>query len=319
MRRAGAAGRSRSPPTAARGWTRCGPRWPTCCPTPRASAEPPEPAGVVVHRLEAAGDGFTVEREDDAYRVRGKRIERLAAQTNFENEESAERFQRELVRTGIDGALRKAGIRPGDTVRIGAHGAGVGAARGRPCDRARGPRPSLAPAAVVPGSLGVLGGTFDPIHHGHLAIAEDAREALGLERVLLVPAARPPHKPGRPVDRPREHRLAMVELAIDRQPGVPGRRDGARRGAATSYTVDTLEALRGGGDRPTLWFILSSEALAGFAAWREPDADPRPRPARGRAAGRRPTPLDAAWVAPALPGPRGPRPVPAGAPVAHLR
>jgi GTPase len=82
-------------------------------------AEPPEPAGVVVHRLEAAGDAFALEREDGAYRVSGKRIERLVAQTNFENEESAERFQRALVRTGIDGALRKAGIRPGDSVRIG--------------------------------------------------------------------------------------------------------------------------------------------------------------------------------------------------------
>ena len=50
----------------------------------------------------------------------GKRIERLVAQTNFDNEESAERFQRELVRSGIDAALRKAGIRPGDTVRVGA-------------------------------------------------------------------------------------------------------------------------------------------------------------------------------------------------------
>ena len=57
----------------------------------------------------------------DAFRVRGKRIERLTDQTNFENEESAERFQRELVRTGIDASLRKAGIRPGDPVRIGAH------------------------------------------------------------------------------------------------------------------------------------------------------------------------------------------------------
>ncbi|HEX5827746.1 MAG TPA: GTPase ObgE [Candidatus Limnocylindrales bacterium] len=82
---------------------------------------PPDPAGVVVHRLEAAGDGYQVEREDDgAFRVRGKRIERLTNQTNFDNEESAERFQRELVRTGIDGALRKAGIKPGMQVRIAA-------------------------------------------------------------------------------------------------------------------------------------------------------------------------------------------------------
>jgi GTP-binding protein len=84
-------------------------------------AEPPQPAGVVVHHLEAAGDGFTLAREDGAYRVRGKRIERIVVQTNFDNEESAERFQRELVRLGIDGALRKAGVRPGDSVRIAGH------------------------------------------------------------------------------------------------------------------------------------------------------------------------------------------------------
>jgi GTP-binding protein len=84
-----------------------------------ALAEPPDAAGVVVHRLEAAGDGFTLEREDGVYVVRGKKIERLANQTNFENEESAHRFQRDLARVGVDGALRKAGVRPGNTVRIG--------------------------------------------------------------------------------------------------------------------------------------------------------------------------------------------------------
>src|SRR3954468_2479638 len=82
-------------------------------------AEPPEPAGVVVHRIEAAGDGFTLERADGLYQVRGKRIERLVAQTNFDNEESAERFQRDLARLGVDTALRRAGVRPGDTVQIG--------------------------------------------------------------------------------------------------------------------------------------------------------------------------------------------------------
>ena len=79
----------------------------------------PEPSGVVVHRLDAAGDVFVVSREGEAYRVRGRRIERLAAQTDFANEESAARFQRDLLRLGIDPALRRAGIRAGDTVRIG--------------------------------------------------------------------------------------------------------------------------------------------------------------------------------------------------------
>jgi GTP-binding protein len=80
---------------------------------------PPPPTGVVIHRLEAAGAAYTVEREGPDFRVRGPRIERAAAQTDFSVEESAERFQRDLVRLGIDGALRAAGVATGDTVRIG--------------------------------------------------------------------------------------------------------------------------------------------------------------------------------------------------------
>jgi GTPase len=81
---------------------------------------PPEPSGVVVHRIEAMTDGFIVERDaDGAFRVRGKRIERIAAQTNFDVEESAERFQRDLAKLGIDTELRRAGVTTGDLVRIG--------------------------------------------------------------------------------------------------------------------------------------------------------------------------------------------------------
>jgi GTP-binding protein len=81
---------------------------------------PPEPSGVVVHRLDAAPDRVTVLWEaEGVYRVIGRKIERLASQTNFEVEESAERFQRDLERSGGDAELRRAGIQAGDTVRIG--------------------------------------------------------------------------------------------------------------------------------------------------------------------------------------------------------
>ena len=154
------------------------------------------------------------------------------------------------------------------------------------------------PAPVVPGSVGILGGTFDPIHHGHLGIAEEAREALGLERVLLVPAASPPHKPGRPVT-DAAHRLAMVKLAIADNPAFAVSRIEVERGGA-SYSLDTLEALRSEGvEQP--WFILSTEALAGFPDWREPE--------RIRALCRLAVvprggydPLDRAWVAERFPG-----------------
>jgi GTP-binding protein len=81
---------------------------------------PPDAAGVVVHRLDADPNRVSVSVDDDgAFRVAGRRIERLAAQTDFEVEESAERFQRDLARLGAEEQLRKAGIRAGDTVRIG--------------------------------------------------------------------------------------------------------------------------------------------------------------------------------------------------------
>jgi GTP-binding protein len=89
-------------------------------PSAEELAAPPEPSGVVVHRIEAMIDGFVVERDaDGAFRVRGKRIERIAAQTNFDVEESAERFQRDLAKLGVDAELRRAGVSVGDLVRIG--------------------------------------------------------------------------------------------------------------------------------------------------------------------------------------------------------
>jgi nicotinate (nicotinamide) nucleotide adenylyltransferase len=119
--------------------------------------------------------------------------------------------------------------------------------------------------------VGVFGGTFDPIHYGHLVAAEEARSILKLDKVLIVPAGQPPHKPGR-VIAPGEHRLAMVELAIagnDRF--AVDRLELARSGP--SYTVDTLEALNASrlpGESPTLTLILSAEAFLGLATWRDP-------------------------------------------------
>ena len=83
-------------------------------------SEPPRSEGVVVHHIESVGDSFRVDIEDGVYVVRGKKIELLASQTNFDVEESAERFQRELARLGVDEELRRQGVVPGLTVRIGA-------------------------------------------------------------------------------------------------------------------------------------------------------------------------------------------------------
>lgn len=123
---------------------------------------------------------------------------------------------------------------------------------------------------VVAGTIGLLGGTFDPIHVGHLAVAEEAREALGLERILFVPAGRPPHKPGRPIS-PVEHRVAMVELAIaDNAAFALSRVEVERPGP--SYTVDTLAGLLAA-DRsaPEPTVIVSAEQFVDFMDWREPE------------------------------------------------
>ena len=130
---------------------------------------------------------------------------------------------------------------------------------------------SGGPAAVVAGSLGVFGGTFDPIHYAHLAVAQEAAETLGLERVLFVPAGQPPHKPERVIS-PGGDRLAMVELAIAGNDRFAVDRLELDRDGP-SYTVDSLEALLArptAGDPPALTLILSSEAFRELPTWREP-------------------------------------------------
>jgi nicotinate-nucleotide adenylyltransferase len=118
-----------------------------------------------------------------------------------------------------------------------------------------------------------MGGTFDPVHIGHLAIAEEAREALRLERILFVPAGAPPHKPASDVTAVA-HRLAMVTLAIADNPAFELSRIEVDR-PGPSYTVDTLEAMaRGDGPaapHPELTVILSAETFVDLPDWHEPE------------------------------------------------
>jgi len=118
------------------------------------------------------------------------------------------------------------------------------------------------------GATGVFGGTFDPIHLAHLAVAEAARDTFGLARVLFIPAAQPPHKPGRDIS-PVEDRLAMVEAAVEGNPAFEVSRLEVER-SGPSYTVDTLAALCDAGPRDHLALILSSESYGEFATWHEP-------------------------------------------------
>jgi len=115
------------------------------------------------------------------------------------------------------------------------------------------------------GRLGVIGGTFDPIHCGHLDAARAAREALALDAVMFVPSHVPPHR-----ERPRVsgyHRLAMVALAIQDDPRFVVS-DAELLAAGPSYTARTLRALHDGGwARSQIFFIIGVDAFAEIASW----------------------------------------------------
>jgi nicotinate-nucleotide adenylyltransferase len=120
--------------------------------------------------------------------------------------------------------------------------------------------------------VGVLGGTFDPIHYGHLVVAEEVRELLSLDRVVFIPAASPPHKRGIAMS-PVQDRAAMVELAIAGNSTFAMSRVEMNR-EGLSYTADTLALLAAQAARQKvareLFFILSAEALALLPEWHEP-------------------------------------------------
>lgn len=152
------------------------------------------------------------------------------------------------------------------------------------------------------GAIGVLGGTFDPIHDGHLALAAEALAILDLERVHFVPNADPPHKQDQAVTAAWQ-REAMVALAIAAEPDFDLWRIELER-PGPSYAVDTVAVLaqrcRAEG-RPEPWFVLSAEVLDDFHTWRQPDRvlelcriAVAPRPGA--------EPLDRSWVTQHFPG-----------------
>ncbi|MEA2972225.1 MAG: nicotinate-nucleotide adenylyltransferase [Actinomycetota bacterium] len=118
--------------------------------------------------------------------------------------------------------------------------------------------------------LGVLGGTFDPVHIGHLAAAVNARAALHLDRVLLVVANHPWQKSGRQLT-PAEDRLAMVEAAVAHRPGLEASRMEIDRGGDT-FTADSLEQLHREDPDRDLFLIVGTDVAAELHTWKRPDA-----------------------------------------------
>ncbi|MDP6455280.1 MAG: nicotinate-nucleotide adenylyltransferase [SAR202 cluster bacterium] len=124
--------------------------------------------------------------------------------------------------------------------------------------------------SIQPSRIGLLGGTFDPIHMGHLLIAEDVREALDLDVVVFIPAGRPWLKADQTVTEP-EHRMAMVELAVSSNPHFQVSDIEVRRPGLT-YTVDTLQQLHQEyGPNTKKFLILGMDSLNELARWRSPE------------------------------------------------
>jgi nicotinate-nucleotide adenylyltransferase len=157
----------------------------------------------------------------------------------------------QLEKMGVNRILEKAGVKTGDKIRCGEL-TWEWSSSGREGRK-----------------IGVLGGTFDPVHLGHIMMAEEAKAALDLSEVLLVPAGQPISKPNETVT-PARHRLEMLRLAVDGSDFLKVSAIEIER-KGPSYTVDTIAEMRkkaGRGDE--LFFILGYDSLEQLPDWHEP-------------------------------------------------
>jgi GTP-binding protein len=227
---------------------------------------------VKVFRPQPREDRVKVAREGDAWVVKASWLDRLIAGGGATAEELRGQLNQQLSKLGAEKTLERAGVKAGDKIRCGDliwewSSSGKGGRK-----------------------TGILGGTFDPVHKGHIMMAKEAREALELDEVLMIPAGQPMSKQNEIIT-PAEHRLEMLKLAIE---GIPYLKISTieieREGP--SYTADTLAQLREkskGGDE--LYFILGWDCLAQLPTWHEPSriigmctlvAVPRPGHAKPR-------------------------------------
>jgi len=113
--------------------------------------------------------------------------------------------------------------------------------------------------------IALFGGTFDPIHDGHLAIAREAARRFDLQRVLFVTASRPPHKLGA-TRTPYEHRFRMVEIACRNEPLFEASR--LEQAGQNNYSIDTIERIRATlGPQDVLYFLIGADAFAEIKTW----------------------------------------------------
>lgn len=116
---------------------------------------------------------------------------------------------------------------------------------------------------------GILGGSFDPVHNGHLILARAAKEELGLDRVIFIPANISPHKTNTRMSTGAD-RLAMIRLAIENEPGFEAC-DCELHRPPPSYTLDTLHGLKSRHPKDEFYLLIGADNVAKFGTWHQPD------------------------------------------------
>src|SRR2546430_4914784 len=159
--------------------------------------------------------------------------------------------------------------RPSPARGEGDAGARPSPARGEGDAGAR-PSPARGEGDITGTTIGIMGGTYDPVHSGHLAAARQLRGEAGLEQVWLIPNAHPPHRSAAPVASP-EDRMRMVEIAVSDQAGLLGSRIEVDRGGI-SDTIDTMRELARSMPGQRFELLLGSDAALRIRTWHEADA-----------------------------------------------
>jgi|GEM_PF-5912 len=214
-------------------------------------ASPPAEPGEKVFRPQPRQPRIKVAREGDGFVIDAPGLDRIIAGRGVTTGELRWQLNFQLEKMGINKALQKAGVNRGDKIRCG----------------------DLTWEWSFPGEegrkIGVFGGTFDPVHLGHLMIAEEAKTALDMAEVVLVPAGQPMSRRDENVT-PARHRLEMLRLAIEGKPELKiSEMEIERKGP--SYTVDTIAGMKklyARGDE--LYFILGWDSLEQLPDWHEP-------------------------------------------------
>jgi GTP-binding protein len=217
----------------------------------QTAAEKKPEAAVKVFHPQPREPRIRVERENGEFVIYAPGMDRLIAGQGATANELRWQLNMQLEKHGVTKALENAGIQPGDKIRCGSLS----------WEWSAGDKEKKR--------LGVLGGTFDPVHLGHILIAEEVKKSLELDEVLIVPAGQPQTR-SYDIVSPARQRLEMLELAVAGKKGLKISKIEIERDGP-SYTVDTLMELKKSyGNQYEIYFILGWDSLAQIPTWHEP-------------------------------------------------